>query len=222
MEFPRSRESAEPASLLFSRCHEKGEDRPPDGRQADQAKIDDHERERRVPPPSPAPREYRYFLGGLQDQTCNLYIAPYLPTYLPVARTSRKRTDFFTAREGEECREEGRSEGQRSTRATRGPSKGNRGRFFPPLYPLSLSFSLVNCVSHSPFFVVSLPFYTSQRRETGPAETRGTIAYANYEYGSTACRMYIRRFLIHIFGRTYGYRIRLLDNDGQLVQLFAS
>jgi len=59
--------------------------------------------------------------GAPRDQTCNLYIAPYLPTYLPVARTPRKYTAFFTTRE----REDREVEGPRGARG-----KGS-GRFFP-------------------------------------------------------------------------------------------
>lgn len=44
-------------------------------------------------------REYRYFLEGPQDQTCNLYIAPYLPV---AGRTLRKYTIFFTTSKREE------------------------------------------------------------------------------------------------------------------------
>jgi len=128
----RERERERPAPLLSSplfssRCHENGEERSggTDGRgrrigdheQGEERKEEiERERERESPLASTVISS-----GAPRDQTCNLYIAPYLPTYLPVARTPRKYTAFFTTRE----REDREVEGPRGARG-----KGS-GRFFP-------------------------------------------------------------------------------------------
>lgn len=109
----------------------------PASRTDGQAKIGDHEER--------SPREYRYFLGGPRDQTCNLYIAPYLP--IPVARTPRKYTTFFTTREKEKNTRGGRAETKKRARAR--VLRGGRARGKPR--------SLASFLHRRPFRSLSQP-----------------------------------------------------------------
>lgn len=203
-EFPRPRErseSARLAPLLFSsRCHEEGGDRS-DARDGRSVRLRSATIRATEEPPLP-PRKYRYFLGGLRDQTCNLYIALYLPTYLPTRRaySAKVYSLFYDTRGTREKKGEGtrKLQGDRAREAA-ATSFHYRAR--------SLFFTRINCVLFILPFSLSSSFssflYRRERNEIR-REPRKTIAYANYDRGSSACRTLC--FLIHIFG---GYRFRL-------------
>lgn len=197
-EFPRFREkrglSVSPLALSRGRRRSAEEIDRPVGR----AKIGDHEER--------SPREYRYFLGGPRDQTCNLYIAPYLPTRR--ADSAKVYGLFYDSREREEHEED--------ARRRRSASEGLRGSGAREATKSLLSLPPFLSLSQPRVSPSSLPARVpvTEERRTGRRgeEARGTIAYANYDRGSGSAECYIASSYIFLAVPAFGY----LDNDGQL------